>query len=164
MEPDVGTWRDPKESPTQGCYRKLLTAIEATFLWCGALAWLQPREKALALHPSPGELAHSNLSLRPSRPTALESTGSHTKRTRELCTDDTVTHGHLSPSGNPTPRTLHNFPPPWLQVSSLYEMGLPTLTLISSLATHTHRPNSAPGPSSSRLPPGAPCPSPEGGN
>lgn len=64
-EPDVGTWRDPKESLTQGCYRKLLTAIEVTFLWCGMLGLLQPREKALVLHPSPGELAHSNLSLQP---------------------------------------------------------------------------------------------------
>lgn len=38
VEHDVGTQETPRRSPTQGHYRGLITATEATFVWAGALA------------------------------------------------------------------------------------------------------------------------------
>lgn len=47
VEPDVGTSGGSTEKPHSGVLWEDISAIEATFLWGGALAWLQPSEKAL---------------------------------------------------------------------------------------------------------------------
>lgn len=35
VEPDVGTWRDPKEKPRSGVLWEARTALEVAFLWVG---------------------------------------------------------------------------------------------------------------------------------